>query len=300
MIVNAKSYGQLGNRLFLYAHMIAAARALNVSLANPCFAEYADLFPSTAGDLWCRYPAAPATNSDSHPTLSQRKLLAKSVYLATKTLSTLRLTRFPFRVIRLRPDEECDLAGAEFSAAAKRRLLLTQGWLFRSDALLNEHSNAIRSHFEILPENRNRVDQLMQRVRVEADVVVGVHIRHGDYATFMNGRYFYSVAQYAAAMHSIAEQFQGKRVGFLVCSNAKADPGEFDGLNIHFGTGHITEDLYALAAADLLIGPPSTYTGWASFYGGAPLLRMESAELPIDLSGLDLTRVGSAEVNRVA
>ena len=34
MIVIARSYGQLGNRLFLYAHMIAAAREYGTSVAK--------------------------------------------------------------------------------------------------------------------------------------------------------------------------------------------------------------------------------------------------------------------------
>ncbi len=59
MIVIARSFGQLGNRLFLYGHFIAAAAEYGVTLANPCFAEYAHLFPSTANDLWCRYPVEP-------------------------------------------------------------------------------------------------------------------------------------------------------------------------------------------------------------------------------------------------
>ena len=36
-------------------------------------------------------------------------------------------------------------------------------------------------------------------------------------------------------------------------------------------SGVAVEDLYALAGCDLLIGPPSTFTQWASFYGKVPL-----------------------------
>jgi len=46
----------------------------------------------------------------------------------------------------------------------------------------------------------------------------------------------------------------------------------------------MVEDLYALAECDYIIGPPSTYTLWASFYGDTPLWFMEhKGDIP-DLS----------------
>ena len=36
------------------------------------------------------------------------------------------------------------------------------------------------------------------------------------------------------------------------------------------GPGTEIGDLYSLAACDYIIGPPSTYTQWASFYGQVP------------------------------
>ncbi len=45
----------------------------------------------------------------------------------------------------------------------------------------------------------------------------------------------------------------------------------FSKLQVTFGTGDLIEDMYALASCDYLIGPPSTFTMWASFYGKVPL-----------------------------
>ncbi len=285
MIVITKSYGQLGNRLFLYAHLIAAARHYGVTLANPCFAEYAHLFPATENDLWCRYPAKAAT---SKPTPWRRRLLAKSVYLGSRVFSTLGLTKYPFSIVRLRGvNTECDLAGPEFADLMKRsRPLLADGWLFRSESLLRQHASAIREHFRIQPENNQRVQQLIAEIRGQADVVVGVHIRHGDYATYEGGRYFYQVSEYVAAMRRVAEQLAPRRVAFLVCSNAKFQSGAFGDLNIVHGTGDVIEDLYSFANTDLLIGPPSTFTLWASFYGNVPLSMLHTADQPIDTSAV--------------
>ena len=283
MIIIARSYGQLGNRLFLYAHMIAAARAHGVALANPCFADYAHLFPATADDLWCRYPRV--TPAGATPSLRKRRAVAKSIYALGRCLDALPINRGPLATIRLRGDDSCDLASDSFASLANNsRHLLTLGWLFRSESLLAQHADAVRDHFHISSQHNDHVRQAISTLRQRADFVVGVHIRHGDYATFMGGKYFFTTQQYAAAMHSIAEQLPNQRVAFLVCSNSPLDRHDFGELDVQFGPGHIIEDMYCFAETDLLIGPPSTYTGWASFFGKVPLVAMQQADTPIDLS----------------
>lgn len=284
MIVIARNFGQLGNRLFLYAHMIAAAKHYNTTVANPCFAEYAHLFCHTQSDLWCRYPVVAKTNS---PSLRQRRWLAKSVYLSSRMLAIVGLRSYPLNIIRLKGDEACDLGGDEFAALARdNRHVLAQGWKFRSNELMHKHADAIRSHFQILPEHQTNVDATVAKIRNQADVVVGVHIRHGDYKTFEGGKYFYSVEHYAKRMRQVTDQFSGQRVAFLVCSNAEMTPSDFAGLNVHYGTGHIVEDMYSFAQCDLLIGPPSTYTGWASFYGSVPRCELTSVDTTINAKAL--------------
>ena len=294
MIIIARNYGQLGNRLFLYGQFLAAAREYSVELANPSFAEYAHLFPSTESDLWCRYPVSTKPPT-ANPKTWQRRSLAKAVYLGTKTLSLAGLRQYPFHVIRIRGEESFDLGGEEFASAVRSgRHILASGWLFRSQHLFQKHAAVVRHHFRLPDNNRAAVDRLMRDLRQDSDVVIGIHIRHGDYATFMDGRYYYSLDQYAALMHRVVEQLSGQRVKFLVCSNANWIPEIFDGLDVTPGTGHITEDMYALAETDLIFGPPSTYTGWAAFYGEKPLLFMENADPDFDANQLLQQRIPSA------
>ena len=290
MIVIARSYGQLGNRLFLYGHFIAAAAEYGVTLANPCFAEYAHLFPSTANDLWCRYPVEP--NSGPPPSLRRRKFVSKSVYLAARGLSIAGLGRTPVRVIRIRGEETCDLGDHDFAAAAWSGHVMAQGWLLRSERLMRKHRGTVRDHFRIVPPHQAKVDRLIASLRDQSDVIVGVHVRHGDYANFLDGKYFYTASQYVEIMQGIVDQLAPRRVGFLVCSNVELDPRDFSGLPVRFGTGQLIEDLYALAAVDMLVGPPSTFTGWASFYGDVPLFMVESADEPVDVRALVSGQVG--------
>lgn len=284
MIVIARHYGQLGNRLLLYGHFIAAAAEYGVKLANPCFAEYAHLFPSTANDLWCRYPVEPSMARA--PSLRMRKLVSKSVYLGARGLSIVGLGRAPIRVIRIKGDETCDLGGHEFAAAAWSGHVMAQGWLFRSARLMDKHAGIVREHFRIAQPHQAAVDRLMDSLRNDSDVIVGVHVRQGDYATFLDGKYFYTVSQYVEIMRDIVDQLSPRRVGFLVCSNVDLHPRDFLGMRVRFGTGQLIEDLYAFAAVDMLVGPPSTFTRWASFYGDVPLAMIESADEPVEVGSL--------------
>ena len=291
MMILVRNYGQLGNRLLLSAHLIAAAREYGVTLINPSFAEYARYFPSTANDLWCRYPVEPRCHIEQGRTRRPSELLRratyKTIYLTGKALWYSQRLGCPVPMIRLGKDQPCDLQSEDFKRRVQSPLpLLLSGWEFRSAALLQKHADAIRGHFEILPEHRKAVTELMLRMRQNADFVVGVHIRHGDYATFENGKYFYSIPQYAAAMRRVREQLGSRRVAFLVCGNANLSQDQFADLDVHFGTGHLIEDMYAFAETDLLIGPPSTFTGWASFYGKTPIEFLETAEQPFDLTAI--------------
>lgn len=285
MIVIARRYGQLGNRLFLYAHLMAAARHYGVDLLNPCFAEYANLFPSTQNDLWCRYSPhsaiAAETTSQSHrpPRQRTRNGLMHSVQAVAKTLNAVGLRHYPFEIIRLKSGEQCDLQGDRFrSAIESGRTLLLQGWMFRSGELLNEQWTQVREFFRLSQADRTKVDATVAAARRECDVLVGVHVRRGDYANFQGGRYFYDDQHYAGWMHQIVEQMPGRRVGFLVCTHEPLNEACYAGLSITRGPGSAICDMYALAETDFMIGPPSTFTAWAAYIGRKPRVELSSCE----------------------
>ena len=79
-------------------------------------------------------------------------------------------------------------------------------------------------------------------------------------------------------MKKIAQFFEGQPVRFMVCSNEKQDLSQFEGLDVAFGPGHPVEDMYAFAECDYILGPPSTFTMWSSFYGNKPLYMLHKAD----------------------
>src|SRR5262249_46045568 len=67
-----------------------------------------------------------------------------------------------------------------------------------------------------------------------------------------------------------------RKVTFVVCSNEEIEKVSFLPLQVIKGPGHVVKDIYLLAKCDYIMGPPSTYTLWASFYGNKPLYQLRS------------------------
>jgi hypothetical protein len=173
-------------------------------------------------------------------------------------------------------DEEVRLDGPEFLELASRRgLLYVQGWQFRDRTNFARHADAIRAYFEPLELFRHNVNVLIERARETCDLLVGVHIRHGDYKRFLDGKYFYEIEEYVRVMEKVLRMYPDRRVKFLICSNVRQSEADFARFDFTFGNDHLIEDMYSFAKCDLLLGPPSTYTMWASFYGRVPLYMIE-------------------------
>ena len=130
-------------------------------------------------------------------------------------------------------------------------------------------------------EIMNKVEKTISEMKQSADLVVGVHIRRGDYATWNNGRFFYELEEYHQFMRRIQHVYRNKRVAFFISSNEDFSLNIFKDCECRrFGkepSGAIL-DLYTLSACDRIIGPVSSYSRWASFIGEVPLCFLESKE----------------------
>lgn len=270
MLIIASKPGQLGNILFVYSHVIARAIESNLSVADPALDDYADLFPSTRNDLLCRFPAQ---RSLMRPTARRRRLVYRLFHTMARILGKLKLDLPPMRQITLSDwHSEFNLGEPAFLASLKpRQCVLLRGWLFRDDEAMGKHSHAVRDFLRPHDRNQRNIDELIARARAESDVLIGIHVRHGIIHFANTRKYFYTAHRYAEMMDELVTLFPGKRVSFLICSDWPQDPGIFSRFKVTFGTGDLIEDMYAFARCDYLIGPPSTFTMWSSFYGEVPL-----------------------------
>lgn len=157
-----------------------------------------------------------------------------------------------------------------------------KGWDTRTDTrYLAQTKKQLQYIFRPKDEITSKAESIIARLRKNSDIIVGVHIRRGDYATWNEGKFFYSLEQYHQFMLRIKEAHKDKRVAFFISSNEKFSTDIFkDCRCARFGkepSGAIL-DLYTLSICDLIIGPFSSYSRWASFIGEVPLCFIESKE----------------------
>jgi hypothetical protein len=91
-------------------------------------------------------------------------------------------------------------------------------------------------------------------------------------------------------MAKVHELHPDRRVRYLICSDEQRPPSAFAPHCVTQGSGNAIEDLYALAGCDLLVGPPSTFSMWASFYSERPLYIMRRPNAPIALADFEVCR----------
>lgn len=285
MIIIFRKTGQLGNRLFNFANFIAFAAETGQTVINTSFDEYAQHFETTSSDIFCRYPAKKSSSLIPNNPEIRRKLYKLFNAYAIRWIRKLRLQRWliPIVVVPKKQIYLLDDNPAARKPFLKKRLTMAAGLNFRDISGIEKHLDKIRDYFKLVGEHRQRVDSLISKARQDCDVLVGVHIRQGDYETHLGGRYFFDIDVFKSFMRNIEILIPNRRVGFLVCSNSQLDPQDFEGHAVTFGPKHFVEDMYSLAACDYIMGPPSTYTLWASLYGGARLYFIQTAEADLSM-----------------
>lgn len=289
MLILSNKCGQLGNRLFAFAHLIAASEANQVGAINLSFDEYASFFVGTHKNLLCEYPAK-RRFLNSNRLRSFLFLINKAL---VKGLRLLRINKsFLHQIVvadlpeyAFSKGDYFDLSGPDFSEIAKsKRVCFLFGRFFRDYSNIEIYAESIRSYFEPINEIREDLDRLHASLKIESDLLVGVHIRRGDYQQFVDGKYFFSLDEYLKKMKEVKQALADKNVRFVVCSNEKIDPDFFSGMQVTLGPGHLVKDMYLLAKCDYIMGPPSTYTLWASFYGRKPLCQIRDTQTRIDMN----------------
>jgi hypothetical protein len=158
----------------------------------------------------------------------------------------------------------------------------TKGWNTRTDTrYLQQTLPELKKIFRPKKEIMDKADMMISSLKEHSDIVVGVHIRRGDYATWNDGRFFYELEDYHQFMLRIKDLYKNKKVSFFISSNEDFSLDLFTDCDCsRFGkepSGAIL-DLYTLSLCDRLIGPFSSYSRWASFIGEVPLCFLESRD----------------------
>ena len=83
-------------------------------------------------------------------------------------------------------------------------------------------------------------------------------------------------------MNQIRDIFAPLKLAFLVFSEEKLAQDLFPKDTFVCSTGDALTDMYSLAECNYILGPASTFSMWASYYGGRPLFIMKANERIVD------------------
>jgi hypothetical protein len=272
MIVTYKRFGRLGNRLFLFSHLIAFSEYSGIPILNFAFSEYNHYFPFFKNNPNSIYwNMGVQTRYASFPVLRIGALVG--------LIPTVKF--WDDRDIMFDGDDALD---PRIRMMKNSPYVIFEGWRFRSNSTINKIAPKIKEIFAPQADILLEVSKKYERARQMGDVVVGVHIRWEDYR---GTEYFFPLAIFLKRMDEISAIFSPSKVSFIICSPEQLKREDFpNNCILAPNSGSIT-DMYTLAACDYILGPPSTFSGWASFYGKRPVFTMRG-DIPFtDLSAVE-------------
>ena len=283
MVIYFHKAGQLANRLFAASHLLANAKENDYQLLLLSLNEYASFYKG----------------------IKNRKMLGAFAYAVSVALfkfcikAKIKESFFHQIIIAEIPEfsfgekvtyhwdakDYYDLRSAEFLEAAKKKpITILFGRFFRDYQAIEDQKDVVRKFFT--PTNRitNEVGIFLSGLRGKDCVLVGVHIRKGDYRYFKSGKYNYSIEQYMGILNSIFHSVFREKAVYVICSNEHVDINTLEmPYKIYKHEGTPQEDLYCLSCCDYIIGPPSTFSLWASFLKSVPLYHIRNTEREIQV-----------------
>lgn len=167
-----------------------------------------------------------------------------------------------------------------------RSLSFIKGWNTRNNkAYIGAAKDRLKYIFRPSEEIVNKSESFIDNIKINFDIIVGVHIRRGDYITWNNGDFYYSFEEYNSFMKQIENLYKDKKVAFFISSNEIIDSSCFEGIScFYYENASVIEDLYTLSLCNKIIGPYSTFSRWASFIGEKPICFLESSDMIIEES----------------
>lgn len=172
------------------------------------------------------------------------------------------------------------------NAFEKNNVVYVAGWYFRAPELMEKHKDEFQKRYNLkqsLYVNSSLVP-IINELKQQNYTIIGVHIRRGDYKSWKNGIYYYNDDVYEKYMRSLSEQLTNagttKQI-FVLFSNETPNIQESE--NVILSKENWCIDQYIMSKCDYLIGPPSTFTLWASYLGQTKLFHIYNCNAPLVL-----------------
>lgn len=269
IIILENNGGRLANQLWQYAVIYAFCLENGYEVENYAFFRYHNLFNTPAPKNRLVYGLFFKLYA-IHRNIKLNKILYNLYSFIVKKFALSKIFS-PNRLVHLTAVDGLQSELPETMADLRRsnnKTLYICGWNFRNPAGLIKYHSKIHEFFKPKQELVADVEATVDELRAKYGKIVGIHVRHGDYAIFENGQYYFSFEDVRKIIDNFLDcQTEPERICFIICSDAEIDTHAFEGLNYLAGFGSPIKDLYALSLTDLIISSTSTFSQWASYYG---------------------------------
>lgn len=158
------------------------------------------------------------------------------------------------------------------------------GGVFRNPEGVELHRSTIVEYFSPVSWVEKNVREFIDPLRKYYKILVGVHVRQGDYAVFKGGKFSVSQKRTREILdeYLVFSQKKSDEVMFVIASDGPIEEKFFQGLETKVSKGSAGEDLFILASCDAIIGSDSTFGNFAAYYGDIPHIVMKNESMDWD------------------
>ena len=161
----------------------------------------------------------------------------------------------------------------------KNYIKFVKGWDFRNNELTIKYHKKLKNIYGFdrssLSKKAIYIVKYISDLRKRDKFIIGLHLRRKDYASWNKGKYYFSDEVYNNLIYEIKKKFKkDNREPFLfIVSDQKISSNlNYD----YYCKGTWKDDQIILQNCDLIVGPPSTFTMWASYIAEIPLIQINS------------------------
>lgn len=272
LLIVCDKYGRLGNRLFLFAQLIEFSRKSGREIWMPGFHDYGCFFETTQNSKFFRYPQRRFNIPNPFSGIISFYAFSK----ISKITEKLNIKYFFKNIVSFSHSDANPFSKLNSSQVS---CILFNGFIFHQHFLdLKKSLPMIRMVFKPSNQYTNLIEAPIRELRKKSQIIVGVLVRQTDYREWNDGKSFFTSFEYSQILERLSTSLKDESASFFIATDENQDEKTFKNFVCIARVGFPIENLYSLAMCDLLIGPTSSYMGWAALYGDVPTFTIQSSD----------------------
>ncbi|MDX2189095.1 MAG: alpha-1,2-fucosyltransferase [Bacteroidota bacterium] len=272
--------GRLGNQLITHAHLLAFILEYpnQFLLINTKFWYFNDLFPFS--HIYPKPNAVYLKTLDFLLKICQ--LFPRKIFrFFTDIIKMISFKRSNINIIKIKNDNDSIKLTPKIFESDNTFL---EGFRFRNWNLLHKHKSQILA--KIQPNQKFKLisTNFINKLHLKSNFIIGVYIRQQDYKVWLNGKYHFELTTYIKWINECEKVFESENPLFIivgddaeVCIQVKNEVKNVAISNGDpLGKENYVVNMINLSKCNLIITPPSTFSGWASFMNNTPMIILKS------------------------